>query len=157
MTAMIEVAGGVVMVDDADEARVRAFGKWSVFRSHGVAYAIHGTHKKTTFMHRFLMDLGPGELVDHVNGNGLDNRRANLRRCTVTQNNQNRRGKAGRGLYKGVYPTLNGTWHARIKANGVRYLLGTFSSPEEAARQYDRAAMRLHGEFARLNLPAEPG
>jgi len=92
--------------------------------------------------------------VDHVNGNGLDNRRRNLRIVSVGQNSMNRRHKAhGYSKYKGVsFRKDNGKWVAQIKINGVLTHLGQFGSEEEAAVEYDKHAVVLFGEHASVNF-----
>jgi len=103
------------------------------------------------------MQPPPGMMIDHINGNGLDDRRANMRTCTNQQNMRNlRKRRSGSSIYKGVYyDKRRRTWYARICHNGKNIHLGTFATEIEAARAYDRAARRLFGEFARLNFPDE--
>ena len=93
--------------------------------------------------------------IDHINGNPLDNRRSNLRPATKIQNQWNRGkgrpgGKEPRSPYKGVW-AAGPRWAAWIVANGERTYLGQYATQEEAAIVYNEAALRLHGEFARLN------
>lgn len=99
-------------------------------------------------MHNLIM----GQLgVDHRDHNGLNNKRSNLRVATNGQNQANRRTSA---QYRGIFKDRSGKWVARIRQPvGKREYLGYFSDPEEAARAYDRAAVRIHGEFALLNFP----
>lgn len=102
-------------------------------------------------MHRLLMGATKGQCVDHRNHNKLDNRRSNLRTCTVSQNLQNRRLRiTNTSGFKGVYPSGK-KWQARITAKGQRYYLGLCTSPEDAAVMYNVAAQLFHGEFATLN------
>lgn len=120
--------------------------------------------KTTELLHRFIMGAAPGVLVDHRNGNGLDNQRRNLRCCDNTQNQRNitasKRQK--RGQFKGVaWNARADRWQAQICAgekrpNGKRkqLYLGLFDSPADAARAYDSAAREHFGEFAALNFPA---
>jgi hypothetical protein len=112
-------------------------------------------------MHRLLLGLSdPTIMVDHKNGNPLDNRRENLRICTRQENNWNvsAYGKSG---YLGVcvfYDPRNGNGpyiKAEIRVNGKYKFLGHFPTVEIAARARDAAAKIHHGEFARLNFPNE--
>lgn len=137
--------------------------KWRAEKNRNVWYA----HKeitvagKRTFLalHRLIDQTPPGMLVDHVDGNGLNNVLTNLRRCTHSQNMANesvRRG--GTSPYRGVrlIPRSKRPWRAQIhfSDNGRKRSksLGTFDTAELAAAAYDRAAAELFGEFARLNL-----
>ena len=102
-------------------------------------------------LHREILGATQGQIVDHVNGNGLDCRRANLRICSHAENMRNRRmHKNNRSGQKGVWKN-GGRYVATIHANNVKHYLGTFKTAEEAGRAYSIAAVRLHGEFARTN------
>jgi len=111
-------------------------------------------------MHRVILGCKKGEEVDHINHNGLDNRKSNLRKCSSSQNSCNRRmRKDNTSGIKGVYwYKLRAQWKAQIQVNGKNKHLGFFSSKEEAAQIYSEAAKKLHGEFAfpgQLNYPAK--
>lgn len=95
-------------------------------------------------------------LVDHVNGNGLDNRRENLRQATIAQNRHNSRPQAGSSSrFKGVcWDRGVRKWRAAIKVDGKQRYLGIYTSEEDAARAYDAAAREAFGEYAYLNFPA---
>lgn len=148
--------GQFAMVDDADYERVCAF-KWHAHRKNKgrgfyaqTGYSAGG-RQRSLLLHRFIMQAGRGEQVDHKNGNGLDCRRENLRFCTHSQNVHNTPAKKG---YKGVvWVRKSLLWAASIMVEGHRFYLGNFSSEEDAARAYDAAAVELCGEFARLNFP----
>lgn len=109
--------------------------------------------KITLYLHRVVLNAGPGSLVDHIDGDGLNCRRANLRFATRALNNVNRGFYEPASGYRGVYWS-RGRWSARISVGGHFKSLGSFGEPEEAARAYDRAAAATFGEFARLNFPA---
>jgi hypothetical protein len=147
--------GMVALVDDEDFGRVSAF-KWCAKEGRHTFYGIRNTRRNDGGrtmqpLHRFILGLtDPKRQTDHINGNGLDNRRANLRDCTVAQNMANR-GPASHNTsgIKGVYWFPQGKrWSAQIKANGVSKFLGYFHTKAEAAEVYAKAARELHGEFA---------
>lgn len=107
-------------------------------------------------MHRFILDAPDGIAVDHVNGNGLDNRKANLRLASSSQNaiHRMRRNPAASSKYRGV--TLHkglGKWQAKAVYEGASIYLGVFVLEEEAAKAYDEFAIEHFGEFAVLNFP----
>lgn len=114
---------------------------------------INGTN---TYLHRAIMSASKGQEVDHINGDGLDNSRGNLRVATRSQNCANRRSYNPKSGFRGVYPQSFGvTWRARIMVNKKFINGGNFSTPEEAARRYDELALENFGEFAVLNFPKE--
>jgi HNH endonuclease/AP2 domain len=145
--------GMVALIDAEDEERVCAI-KWSVRWSGWRWYAVSNRGGHSLYLHRFILGVPDGVQVDHVNQNGLDCRKANLRPCTNGQNGANRQKKAASASskFKGV-DFHCGSWRARIRKDKVQRLLGNFGSEQEAARAYDAAAVELHGEFARLNFP----
>jgi hypothetical protein len=100
------------------------------------------------------MQAERGEQIDHKNGNGLDNRRDNLRKATATENNRNRMKLRApcASKYKGVWRHYD-KWGAAIWDKGKSIKLGRFDTEAKAAEAYDAAARRLHGEFARVNFP----
>jgi hypothetical protein len=143
--------GGVALVDDIDLQAVLPY-TWHARRADHRTYAYGKVNGRPTFMHRLIT----GELsmaVDHVNGDGLDNRRANLRLATNGQNRANSRPTAASG-FKGVSRSGN-RWRAYGMKHRQQTYLGSFASAEEAARAYDAWAIEAHGEFARLNFPLD--
>lgn len=106
------------------------------------------------FMHRVITSAQPGMDVDHINGNGLDNRKINLRVCTRSQNLQNKPRRPGTSRFKGVYwNTRDLVWRAYISVNRSVTSLGQFRDEVEAAKTYDAAALKHFGPQARLNFP----
>lgn len=152
----------MVLVDDADYERIAAH-KWRILRSGNASYArrtetvgtVNGRRiRREIYMHREVMGAPPEKQVDHIDGNGLNNKRSNLRLATEQQNKCNRPlQRNNTSGFKGVHlEARTGRWGARIKHRGSVRRLGVFDDPEDAARAYDEAARRLHGKFARLNF-----
>ena len=145
--------GGEALVDDADWPKVADY-QWSWWEPEpGYRYAWANCGGNKAIMHRLILDAASGQQVDHINGNGLDNRRPNLRLCTVAQNQWNSRRRADNTSgFKGVYFNIRDRkWWARIRVCGKRLELGRFDSALAASRAYDEAARKYHGEFARCN------
>ena len=113
-------------------------------------------------MHKFIMNAPKGMCVDHINHNGLDNRRENLRICTYSENAQNKRKRVDSASgYKGVYQRpekykYRKRFRAYIRPKGQQIQLGSYLTAEEAARAYDKKAKELFGDYAELNFPKEP-
>lgn len=142
----------IALVDDNDFEYLSQW-KWRAHFNRKNWYALYG--KDGLRMHRLLLSLSKNDKrqVDHINGNGLDNRRCNLRVCTCQQNTRNRKKhKNSASKYKGVfwYGPLN-KWVAKIWFNNKSVHLGYFKSEKEAALIYDIAAKVFFKEFARTN------
>jgi hypothetical protein len=144
--------GEVAMVDAEDYEELSKY-KWYVTRHGGNKYACRCG--KRILMHRVIMKPPRGMVVDHIDGNGLNNRRCNLRICTHAQNACNRRRTGGRSGFRGVEPKGNGKYAAIVGHKRKRNRAGVFSDPIEAARARDKLARELHGEYAWVNLPGE--
>ena len=136
--------------------------KWFLIGKKNKFYAERsiktGPHQTTIQrLHRVIMNAPKGMIVDHKNGNGLDNRRENLRLATFTQNNYNAsKRKNTSSQYKGVYFSKSRQrWRASIRFDGKRISLGTFKAEIDAAKAYDAAAKKYHTVFAKLNFPEE--
>ncbi len=125
-------------------------GKYSRILMHRQIFENLPLTSATQNYHRCLSD---GYVIDHINRNGLDNRKANLRLATIAQNAQNAGKRKNRSGYKGVwFAKEKRKWRAAIWHNNKREYLGYFNSPHCAAKAYDKAALKYHKEFACLNL-----
>lgn len=141
--------GASCIVDSIDYQYLSQF-HWSL-NSNG--YAVRHVAKSPEYMHRIIMSPTNGLTVDHINGNRLDNRRANLRLATVSQQHYNSKKRSRTSRYKGVYwHKQRQKWHSSIRVDGHNVSLGLHKSERLAAISYDRAAARYFGEFARLNF-----
>lgn len=142
--------GKIATVDDADYEALICH-KWMAHTDGRNWYACRTKHKIK--MHRVLMNAPATFQVDHINGDGLDNRRHNLRLVTNKQNCWNQRKKGGMSKYKGVcWYKDHGKWAASITQHSKRIFLGYFETEEAAGRAYDQAAHKLFGQFARPNF-----
>jgi hypothetical protein len=151
-------SGKVAFIDDEDFERVSQY-KWHAYRNGNSWYAARSVvidgRRRSQHLHSFLLNTPKGMKTDHKNGDGLNNTRANIRISSHAQNMRNlRRHRANASGYKGVYLDKgSGRYRAKICFNGMVYRLGTYDSPEEAAKVYDARALEFHGEFAWLNFP----
>lgn len=153
----IPLHGGLVaIVDDGDEwVEQFAWHPW-LSGSRRTIYARHGRRRpeggyENVVMHRLI--LGTDQHVDHRDGDGLNNRRSNLRLANHSQNGANAPKRLGtKSRYKGV-STHRDRWRAQIRVQRKYVHLGMFADEADAARAYDLAALEAFGEFARLNFP----
>lgn len=144
----------LLLIDDCDR---------HILETHNITYGLDkpgsnyrrvriylpGESRKLT-LSRVIMQPSAGQVVDHISGDTLDHRRANLRVCSPRDNARNRKAASD---YKGIHPVKVVRWAASIGCAGKTIYLGTFPSKKEAALAYDRAAREIHGEFAALNYP----
>jgi|GEM_PF-1043650 AP2 domain. len=148
--------GGFTSIDNEDLTLVKPF-KWRRQpKPSGKSYAITrlvANGKATTLrMHRLIMHAAKNAVVDHINHDGLDNRKANLRIVSVAKNNYNRRKlKLKTSKFKGVHQTELGYWKAGLRLNYKQIHLGTFDSQELAAAAYNHKARQVFGQHACLN------
>jgi len=147
------------LVDDVDFFDLNKFS-WCIQPSGRTSYAIRSEilldgKRRTIRLHRVILGAKKGEKCDHKNGDGLDNRRKNLRICSQIENGQNRRISKNNSLgFKGVVfdrRMKERKFRAKIKVNRKLICLGYYKTPQQAAKAYNRAANEFFGDFARLN------
>lgn len=139
--------GMKALVDDSDYQWLSNH-KWHANRTYATTY-IKGSgakNQKMISMHRMIMSAIKGQMVDHKDGNPLNNQRCNLRFCSRSQNGANRKISK---KFKGVFWSRG--WYAKLKKNGKQHYLGRFSNEIDAAKAYNKGAIKFHGEFAKLN------
>lgn len=152
--------GQFALVDYEDYDWITQWKWYALNPAAGIYYAYRRKiiNKKVydIAMHKTIMRCS-SNLVDHINGNSLDNRKENLRICTKQQNNMNRPGdKNTSSKYKGVsWNKLMKKWTAQITINGKSQTLGSYAKEKDAARIYDSLANKIHNKFARLNFKDE--
>jgi hypothetical protein len=159
----IELSRGLVaLVDDEDFERVMAGAKWFAKRHRNTDYARRNVwidgKRTTASMHRFITGAPASLVVDHIDGNGLNNQKSNLRLLTDAQNqiNKTNKRKGCSSRFKGVsFFTSRGLWRATIQLNRKWTCLGCFPTEEQARDAYAAAAVRVHGEFAAPYVEAD--
>jgi len=150
----IPLGRGLFAVVDAEGYEWLSKYKWHANRRGRKVYAIGAKKGRVVSMHRLIMRPRKGYVVDHIDGNGLNNRRCNLRVCTRRQNMVNVGPRGGASEFVGVY-RQGDKWGAQIVWRGKKYTLGSYDTQVEAAKARDRKAFELHGEFAYLNFPED--
>lgn len=146
---IINLTKGFSTIVDNEDFEFLSQWKWHYRKCDKSGYAVRVPYKQMAiYMHRFITNSPERMEVDHINGNSLDNRKLNLRICTRQQNMQNSKVKTGsKSIYKGVNPQGK-KWMAIIQ----RKYLGTFNSEIEAAKEYNKEAIKRYGQFAKLNI-----
>lgn len=149
----INLSKGVVTIVDDEDYEILNKYKWNL-SSDG--YAVRGVtdngKHKVILIHRIINKTPKGLQTDHINADRLDNRKCNLRTVTVTQNNCNHPSHKGTSKYKGVsWGARAKKWIVQITTNNKLIYLGSFSEEDKAAEEYNQAALKYHGDYARLN------
>jgi hypothetical protein len=155
--------GKYALVDDEDYERAKQY-KWHCCKGGNIYYAARNMRilmyiQKKQYLHHFVMQPEKGYIIDHIDGDGLNNTRANLRQATASQNRQNR-GKQGNNTsgFKGVsWDNSRNKWQVHISVKGKSTYIGRYETKEMAAIAYDEAARKYHNEFAKTNFePSAP-
>jgi hypothetical protein len=155
---IIKLTKGFYTTVDNDLFSVLNQFKWTAMVVKNKVYAYRQTdnRKNHIYMHRFILNAEKGVEVDHINSNGLDNRKCNLRKVNRSQQMQNTIGWRNSVVpYKGVSLSYDGRskkYRCRIRVNNKNTMVGRFYTPIQAAVAYDRAALKHFGEFAKTNF-----
>lgn len=153
---LVNVLFYAIVDDDIYDLASRYRWWWRAQSNGRRGYCLsYGTHPPIR-LHHLVLRPSPGQVVDHINGDTRDNRRANLRLATHSESNANRRMPLGRSRYRGVWPERD-RFRATIRVRGVRHHLGVYGDEVAAARAYDEAAWSWFGPFAVLNFPGAHG
>lgn len=148
--------GKVALIDAEDTERVLKY-QWHACHRPPNWYAATSAERRrgrVIYLHRLITNAKKGEHVDHINGDGLDCRRENLRICTNAENRRNMRVQRGESRFKGVArcrTSATRVWEAYIWFNNRKIALGNYETESEAARAYNAAALKYHRDFACLN------
>lgn len=144
--------GKVAMVDDEDFEMLSQW-KWCFGDGYAARSIRVGLNQKHVKMHRVIANTPKGMHTDHINGDGLDNRKENLRICTNAENlrNQGKQSNNTSGFKRVGWDKRNRKWAAYIRLNYKKIHLGLFPTPELAHAAYCEAAIKYHGEFARTS------
>ena len=146
--------GKAALVDDEDYEKLSRY-EWRVEKRSDLFYAYRSAGKHGGYaIHQEILSVPPGMEIDHIDGDGLNNQKHNLRICTTSQNQANAKSRiGGTSKFKGVgWFKASRKWRALIKVKGRLIYLGLFEVETDAAVAYNNAALRYFGEFARLNI-----
>ena len=145
--------GETAYVDDEDYDAINKH-KWYAEKSHGNVYAKTLINGRYQSMHRLITNCPNGLQIDHFNHNGLDNQKINLRICNANQNQANRKtSKNNSSGFKGVYYAKDrGYFRVTITNNNIHIKFGKFNNPVDAAKEYDKKAREIFGEYAKTNF-----
>lgn len=131
--------------------------KWSLTKNGYASRCSWKNGKRVRiYLHRFVTNCPEGKYVDHIDGNKLRNTKVNLRIVTCSQNGMNRKSGKTTSKYKGItIDVTTGNWRARITRDKKIFSIGSYKTELEAAKAYDRKAIELFGEYAKLNFPED--
>lgn len=143
---------GYALIDDEDFEKVNKY-RWHLgYCEYASTSASVGEKQTTSQMHRLIMGAIKGQMIDHKDGNKLNNQKSNLRYCTGSENQANRTSqKNNTSGFTGVFKSGK-RWIAQIGIKNRQRYLGIFTDKESAAKAYNQAAKKNYGEFARLNI-----
>lgn len=146
--------GKIALVDDVDFDCVNKH-RWAARKSRHLYYAQSKIDGKNVSLHAFLLNPPSNVDIDHIDGNGLNNQRSNLRICSHMENMANqKRHSDSKSPFKGIWRAAHcDRWAAQLVFNGKKVYLGVYKNPADAALAYDKKAKELFGPFARLNFP----
>jgi hypothetical protein len=149
--------GKFTIIDDDDYEIISRFN-WYFNNGYASRQKRINGERFRIYLHRFILGvIDPDVVVDHINGNKLDNRKSNLRLCTSQQNKWNRKNVSGSSIYLGVSKKREKSWRVSIAKDKKDYDLGTYDNEIDAALVYNRKAIELFGEFASLNPVEDDG
>lgn len=153
--SLIPLTRGKYAIVDRDDYERLSQNKWLALKSGNTFYASrHPANKCVIWMHREILNTPIGFFTDHINRNGIDNRKSNLRICSKAENCHNQKyRKNNKSRFKGVcFHKASGKWQSQIMINYKTIHLGIFSNEVDAAREYDIKSKELHGQFAYTNF-----
>ncbi len=154
---LIPLTKGFITIVDAEDYEFLNSFKWSANLKAKKVYAYRNVNRKNVYMHRVITNPPAGKVVDHIDRNGLNNRKSNLRICSVADNCRNSKGWGKTSQYKGVsWSREKKKWLAVIRYDYKYRHIGCFENQIAAAKAYDKMARKFFGEFAYLNFPTEP-
>jgi hypothetical protein len=147
----LSLPGGLSVLVDEQDAEWLSRYRWRAIRIRHTWYAVRADSDGLVYMHREILDAPAGLIVDHRDGNGLNNTRANLRLVTARENAINAAKRAGcSSRHRGVdWCKSMRAWRVRVWPDGREQLVGYYTTEEEAAEARRRAAVTVYGEFAR--------
>ena len=148
--AYVPLTQGREAIIDAESIEIISGKNWCAHKIRNTIYAATNVNGKTRHMHKFIMPHVDKMVVDHANGDGLDNRKSNLRYCTISENAFNQKVRSdNKSGFKGVYfSSTYKKWTSEIYVNKKKIHLGRYNTKDEAAKAYKKASLELHKCFS---------